>query len=57
VTAAETVLLVGVVLAVWGAASVLFDAAVGGGNRRFVAYLVGLLLGLALVGYLLVTRL
>ncbi len=52
----ETILLVGVALAVWGAISVLLDALVGGGNRWFVGYLVGLLLGLAVVGYLLLTR-
>ncbi|WP_154018530.1 hypothetical protein [Halolamina rubra] len=52
----ETILLVGVALAVWGAISVLLDALVGDGNRWFVGYLVGLLLGLAVVGYLLLTR-
>jgi hypothetical protein len=53
----ETALLIGVALAVWGVVSLLFDAAYGGGDRQFVAYLVTLLLGLALVGYLLLTRL
>ena len=53
----ETVLLIGVVLAVWGAVSLLFDSVLGGGDRRFVAYLVSLLLALAFVGYLLLTRL
>ena len=53
---AETVLLVGVVLAVWGAASVLLDAAIGGENRGCVAYLGGRLHGLAVVGDLLLTR-
>jgi hypothetical protein len=53
----ETALLVGVALAVWGAVSLLFDSVLGGGDRRFVAYLVSLLLALAIVGYLLLTRL
>ena len=53
----EAVLLIGVVLAVWGAVSLLFDSVLGGGDRRFVAYLVSLLLALAFVGYLLLTRL
>ncbi len=53
----ETALLVGVALAVWGAVSLLFDSLLGGGDRRFVAYLVSLLLALVVVGYLLLTRL
>ena len=52
----ETALLVGVAIAVWGVVSLLFDSVFGGGDRRFVAYLVTLLLVLALVGYLLLTR-
>ena len=53
----ETALLVGVALAVWGAVSLLFDSLLGGGDRRFVAYLVSLLLALVVVRYLLLTRL
>jgi hypothetical protein len=53
----ETALLVSVALAVWGVVSLLFDSVLGGGDRRFVAYLVSLLLALTVVGYLLLTRL
>lgn len=55
VTPSDPMLLVGVVLAVAGAASILFDAAHAGGSRRFVGYLIGLLLSLAAVGLLLAT--
>lgn len=48
---------VGVALAVLGAGSILFDSVHAGGDRRFVAYLVGLLLALAGVGLLLSMRL
>jgi hypothetical protein len=53
VTIGETVLLVAIALAVFGAGSVVADAAYAGGERRFVAYLVALLLSLAAVGCLL----
>jgi hypothetical protein len=53
VTVAEWSVAAGVLLAVVGAASIVFDALQGGGRPRFVAYLVGLLLGLAGVGLLL----
>ena len=52
-TIGETVLLVAIALAVFGAGSVVADAAYAGGERRFVAYLVALLLSLAAVGWLL----
>lgn len=55
VNPSDPMLLVGIVLAVGGAVSVLFDAAHAGGSRRFIGYLVGLLLSLAAVGLLLVT--
>lgn len=50
---AETVLLAGVALALFGVLSVLGDAVFADADRRFVAYLAGLLLALAAVGYLL----
>ena len=50
---AETVLLVGVVLALFGVVSVLGDAIFADADQRFVAYLATLLLGLATVGYVL----
>lgn len=50
-------LLVGVVLALAGAASILADAAHSGGSPRFVSYLVGLLLVLSGVGLLLAATL
>jgi hypothetical protein len=53
----NTLLLVGVVLALAGAGSVLFDATHAHGSRRFVGYLVALLLSLAGVGLLLATTL
>ncbi|AEN06306.1 hypothetical protein Halar_2659 [halophilic archaeon DL31] len=51
------ILLVGVLLALAGAGSVLLDAAHSGGSPRFIAYLVGLLLSLAGVGLVLTTTL
>lgn len=53
----NTLLLVGVVFALAGAGSVLFDASHADGSRRFVGYLVALLLSLAGVGLLLATTL
>ena len=53
---AETVLLVGVALALFGVVSVLTDAVFADADRGFVAYLAALLLGLSLVGYLLLTH-
>ncbi|MBP1987155.1 hypothetical protein [Halolamina salifodinae] len=50
---AETVLLAGVALALFGVVSVLGDAIFADADRRFVAYLVGLMLAMATVGYLL----
>lgn len=50
---AETVLLAGVALALFGVVSVLTDAVFADADRRFVAYLAGLMLALATVGYLL----
>ncbi|MFW5949335.1 MAG: hypothetical protein ACOCSD_07040 [Halolamina sp.] len=49
----ETVLLVSVVLALLGVLRVLTNATADDGERRFLVYLVGLLLVLVLVGYLL----
>ncbi|MFW5911551.1 MAG: hypothetical protein ACOCQV_02325 [Halolamina sp.] len=49
----ETVLLVSVVLALLGVLRVLTNAGADDGERRFLVYLVGLLLVLVLVGYLL----
>ena len=50
-------LIVGVLLALAGAGSVILDAVHSGGSPRFIAYLVGLLLSLAGVGLLLATTL
>lgn len=50
-------LLVGVLLALVGAGSLLVDVSRTEGSRRFVGYLVALLLGLAAVGLLLATTL
>lgn len=52
-TAADWAVVAGVLLAVLGAGSIVFDAIQGGGRPRFVAYLVGLLLTLAGVGVVL----
>ncbi|GAB7095145.1 hypothetical protein JCM30237_22980 [Halolamina litorea] len=52
-TLAETVLLVGVALALFGVVSVVADAVFADADRSFVAYLAFLLVGLAVVGYLL----
>lgn len=50
-------LLAGVLLALAGAASLLVDASRADGSRRFVGYLVALLLALAGVGLLLAATL
>lgn len=52
-TTAEWTVLAGIILAVVGAGSIVFDALQGGGSPRFVAYLVGVLIGLAGVGLVL----
>jgi len=46
----ETLLLVGVPLALLGAGSLLVDAGRADGSRRFVGYLIALLLSLAAIG-------
>ena len=49
----DPLLLVGVGLALAGAGSIVFDAMYAGADKRFVGYLVGLLLSLAGIGILL----
>lgn len=49
----DPLLLVGVGLALAGAGSIVFDATHAGADKRFIGYLVGLLLSLAGIGILL----
>lgn len=46
----EWTVTVGVLLAILGAVGIVLDSVHAGGDRRFVAYLVGLLLVLAGIG-------
>lgn len=50
---ADWIVLGGIVLAILGAGSIVVDGALGGGEPRFVAYLVALLLVLVGVGVVL----